>query len=144
MMVIDIFDTRVCSSSVRGLESAGAWFAFTPGSVTVLFRQHRVDRVRSAARSRRIRANGVTADWMGIEVRLANRIDRLELQTGTDGNSYRVVVSAAAMGLDVPRCIQILEARGVLSHRPGFSLLDLMRRPLDLSQEEWAELGGGQ
>jgi hypothetical protein len=46
------------------------------------------------------------------------------------------------MGLDVPQCIQILEAKGVLSDQPGFSLLDLTKKPRDLSAEEWAELGG--
>ena len=73
---------------------------------------------------------------------IANRIARLERQNGTEGTSYRVVVSAADMGLDVPRCIQILEAKGLLSHRPGFSLVDLRTKPRDLSPEEWAELGG--
>lgn len=77
-------------------------------------------------------------------MRLANRVSRLERQNGTDGTSYRVVVSAAAGGLDVPRCIQILEARGVLSHQPGFSLVNLLTKPRDLSSEEWAALGGGQ
>jgi hypothetical protein len=76
-------------------------------------------------------------------MRLANRIARLEQQNGTEGTSYRFVVSAAEKRLDVPGCIQILEAKGVLSNRPGFSLLDLTTKPCDLSSEEWAELGGG-
>ena len=63
--------------------------------------------------------------------------------TAADGISYRVVVSLAARKLDVSRCIQILEAEGVLSHRPGFSLVDLTRKPPDLSPEEWVESGGG-
>jgi hypothetical protein len=76
-------------------------------------------------------------------MRLANRIARLERETAADGISYRVVVSAAAQGLDVSRCIEILEAKGALSHRPGFSLANLLTKPPGLSSEEWAELGGG-
>jgi hypothetical protein len=76
-------------------------------------------------------------------VRLSNRIRRLERETAADGISYRVVVSLAARRLNIERCIQILEAKGMLPHRPGFSLLDLTTKPPDLSSEEWAELGGG-
>ena len=75
-------------------------------------------------------------------MRLSNRIRRLERETAADGISYRVVVSLAAGRLDVPPCIQILEAKAVLSPRPGFSMLDLSTKPRDLSLEEWTKLGG--
>jgi hypothetical protein len=75
-------------------------------------------------------------------MRLGDRVAKLERHHGNDGTCYRVVVSAADMGLDVPRCIHMLEARGALAQQPGFSLLNLLTKPRDLTLGEWEELGG--